>query len=98
LSASEGAAPRAADLSIAKWAGLFQSLPRQKPQVDCTYFFAMKKPLFALSLLVLVVTGCAKSNNNVEYEREKVSTVPWNKPAKWEGGGALGGAGGGGYR
>jgi hypothetical protein len=34
----------------------------------------------------LLLGGCADSKSNVEYERERVSTVPWNKPAQWEGG------------
>ncbi len=33
----------------------------------------------------LLLTGCATRDEN------EVSTIPWNRPQSWEGGGALGG-------
>jgi hypothetical protein len=44
--------------------------------------------LAAFSLLVL--PGCQSTPEN-DPSRRGVSTIPWNRPAKWEGGGALGG-------
>ncbi len=36
--------------------------------------------------------SCATKEKDVtKADREKVSTVPWNKPQSWEGKGALGG-------
>jgi len=36
------------------------------------------------------LTGCAGTEDPVA-SRPGVSTIPWNRPAKWEGGGVLGG-------
>lgn len=42
--------------------------------------------LFLLTLgFSLLLTGCATPDEN------QVSTIPWNRPQSWEGGGALGG-------
>lgn len=57
--------------------------------------------LFAFSALALVLgalSGCASPDSNkpkppANPEKEKVSTIPWNKPASWEGQGQLGGMG-----
>lgn len=38
-----------------------------------------------LVLLSSVFIGCASPDEN------QVSTIPWNRPQSWEGGGALGG-------
>jgi hypothetical protein len=48
--------------------------------------------IFLLALLAgaALATGCASTNEN------DVSTIPWNRPEKWEGMGALGGFGGAG--
>ena len=54
----------------------------------------MKLPavLFTLAICLLFLSACAsKKEENVEYERDRVSTIPWTKPANWEGGGALSG-------
>ena len=37
---------------------------------------------------VLALTGCA---TETATSRPGVSNIPWNRPAKWEGGGPLGG-------
>ena len=49
-------------------------------------------------LLAALVAACAASflagcaaTENTETARPGVSTIPWNRPAKWEGGGVLGG-------
>lgn len=55
--------------------------------------------------LLLVMLGlvslCALWGCSTPEEDGRVSTLPWNKPASWEGkgaaGGFLGGSGGGGY-
>ncbi len=36
------------------------------------------------------MTGCATTEDTAA-SRPGVSTIPWNRPAKWEGGGVLGG-------
>ena len=49
-----------------------------------------------LLLLVLLaacgaaLTGCASTEDSTS-SRPGTSTLPWNRPAKWEGGGVLGG-------
>lgn len=53
------------------------------------------KSLFLTAFLALVafsLTSCAtKEEDSTKADREKISTVPWNKPQSWEGKGALGG-------
>jgi hypothetical protein len=41
-----------------------------------------------LGVLALVFAGCATVDQS---ESDSVSTIPWNRPASWEGQGALGG-------
>lgn len=50
--------------------------------------------LFLLSLITVFVTGCASSEKQAQSSdtTAPVSTIPWNRPQSWEGGGALGGA------
>lgn len=52
------------------------------------------KRLLLLALLAVCaaagVPGCAGTEDSATG-RPKVSTIPWNRPAKWEGGGVLGG-------
>jgi hypothetical protein len=38
-----------------------------------------------------LLAGCAKDNPPAQNNQEHVSTIPWNRPEKWEGTGALGG-------
>ena len=56
----------------------------------------MKSVLQLLLLLAALsfLAGCAstKSNADVDPNGETPSTIPWNRPESWEGGGALGGA------
>ena len=56
---------------------------------------------FALSLLTLCLGGCGTAGDDKTQaqaeEEEKVSVIPWNKPAKWESKNVMGGAGGVGY-
>ncbi len=47
-------------------------------------FFA----LLFLALTLLAASGCATSQSE---DPNRVSTIPWNRPEKWEGQGALGG-------
>jgi hypothetical protein len=53
------------------------------------------KSLFLTALLgfsALSLTSCAsKEEDPTKADREKISTVPWSKPERWEGKGALGG-------
>lgn len=51
------------------------------------------KRLLLLALLAACgagLTACATTDNSAS-SRPGVSTIPWNRPAKWEGGGVLGG-------
>ena len=53
----------------------------------------MKRPLLAALLaacLAASLPGCA-GTEDIATSRPGVSTIPWNRPAKWEGGGVLGG-------
>ena len=53
----------------------------------------MKRHLLAALIAACVaatLAGCA-STEDPATSRPGVSTIPWNRPAKWEGGGALGG-------
>jgi outer membrane biogenesis lipoprotein LolB len=45
---------------------------------------------------VAVLAGCASSNPNQVNNEGNQSSLPWNRPASWEGQGQLGGLGGGG--
>lgn len=52
----------------------------------------MKKLLLATLIIAICsggLIGCASSETNSATGR-KVSSIPWNRPAKWEGGGVLG--------
>ncbi|MDD5199326.1 MAG: hypothetical protein PHC88_05935 [Terrimicrobiaceae bacterium] len=44
----------------------------------------------ALAALVLALAGCA--SNDPATERPRESSIPWNKPASWEGPGVYGSA------
>ncbi len=50
--------------------------------------------LFSLIVLLSGLVGCA-STSSEGSEEQNVSSIPWNRPQKWEGGGALGGLMGG---
>jgi len=53
----------------------------------------MKRLLIAILAALCVgtsLTGCAGTEDSAT-SRPTVSTIPWNRPAKWEGGGVLGG-------
>ncbi|MFZ5805881.1 MAG: lipoprotein [Verrucomicrobiota bacterium] len=53
----------------------------------------MKKILLILLPLILLA-GCAEDQQQTTSE-QRVSTIPWNKPERWEGQGQLGGMLGG---
>ncbi len=59
------------------------------------------KNIFRLTLAIAFLaipffaTGC---NSTSEEPKKEVSSIPWNRPQKWEGGGSLGGMMGGGSR
>lgn len=44
---------------------------------------------FALVAFSFVLSSCAER----ESDPDRVSTIPWNRPEKWEGQGPLGGMG-----
>ncbi|MCX7869569.1 MAG: hypothetical protein N2322_06420 [Terrimicrobiaceae bacterium] len=55
----------------------------------------MIRAYLAISLLALVLAGCATAEHRAEneaYRKEQQAggTLPWNRPASWEGPGALG--------
>jgi hypothetical protein len=49
--------------------------------------------VLACLVLLLAVNGCASNSGSASSSSsdEPVSTIPWNKPQRWEGGGAMGG-------
>ncbi|KAB2643530.1 MAG: hypothetical protein DVB29_05465 [Verrucomicrobia bacterium] len=52
--------------------------------------------LLSISVLFLVsilFTSCESVGNGSENTTSSASAIPWNKPASWEGAGALGGLG-----
>jgi hypothetical protein len=49
----------------------------------------MKRIFFLASLVVVALTGCA-TDEAYRTEQEAGGTLPWNRPASWEGPGALG--------
>jgi starvation-inducible outer membrane lipoprotein len=50
------------------------------------------KPFYViLSGLALLLSGCQSAPENSSPASAAVSSIPWNKPASWEGAGALGG-------
>lgn len=60
----------------------------------------MKKSLLSAMLVVLAAvfgpTGCETTQKNeTSPARGSVSSIPWNRPAKWEGTGMMGGQMGG---
>ncbi len=52
----------------------------------------MSRLLAALLAVVLLaaLSGC-ETTSNAPSSRSNVSSIPWNRPAKWEGPGVLGG-------
>ncbi|MET0253404.1 MAG: hypothetical protein ABW214_05180 [Terrimicrobiaceae bacterium] len=46
--------------------------------------------LAACFLLVFWLGGCASRDEERRAEMEAGGTLPWNRPASWEGGGMLG--------
>jgi hypothetical protein len=53
----------------------------------------MQKLLLALLMIAVCsggLTGCASSESTGASGGRQVSSIPWNRPAKWEGGGVLG--------
>jgi hypothetical protein len=53
----------------------------------------MKRRTVALILWAAIaasLAGCATTEDPA-FSRPGVSSIPWNRPAKWEGGGVLGG-------
>lgn len=45
---------------------------------------------FAAAVWAFALTGCQTPPAS-EASQRGLSTIPWNRPAKWEGGGMLGG-------
>lgn len=61
----------------------------------------IRKLLFLLSLpgVGLILASCASSGSGTNpdgtpKDEQSVNTLPWNKPASWEGGGTIPGMGG----
>ncbi|KAB2639733.1 MAG: hypothetical protein DVB30_03650 [Verrucomicrobia bacterium] len=54
--------------------------------------FSMRFMSVFLFFLLLLLTGCETTpDNTTSPASAAVSSIPWNKPASWEGSGALGG-------
>ena len=56
-------------------------------------------PLLLFPLLAALLASCASSGSGTNpdgtpKDEQSVNTLPWNKPASWEGGGAIPGMGG----
>jgi hypothetical protein len=51
----------------------------------------MRLLLPPLIIAILGMTGCETAPEPVSSSHTDVSAIPWNKPASWEGTGALGG-------
>jgi hypothetical protein len=49
--------------------------------------------LILFSLVAVFCTSCESVGNGSENNTSSASAIPWNKPASWEGAGALGGLG-----
>ena len=49
--------------------------------------------IMAILILTVFFTGCQSSpdSSTTSSASSSVSAIPWNKPASWEGAGALGG-------
>ena len=47
--------------------------------------------LSVLAIVCTLFTGC-ETPQNTPPTRPRETSIPWNRPASWEGGGALGGA------
>jgi hypothetical protein len=48
-------------------------------------------PAILLGIALFGITGCQNGPENNSSSASGVSAIPWNKPASWEGAGALGG-------
>ena len=51
----------------------------------------MKRLLIAFLAALCAAAGLTGCAGTEDTSRPTVSTIPWNRPAKWEGGGVLGG-------
>ena len=56
-------------------------------------------PYLLAALTAVVLASCASSGSGTNpdgtpKDEHSVNTLPWNKPASWEGGGAIPGMGG----
>jgi uncharacterized protein YceK len=61
----------------------------------------IRSSCFWLTLVAAIfLSGCGAGSSPkssvTTYDNQRVSTIPWNKPQKWEGSGALGTLGAGG--
>jgi hypothetical protein len=59
-------------------------------------FFKKFGIVLALSGLTIFIQACASTDSgnqssSAPVQQDHVSTVPWNRPASWEGSGQLGG-------
>ena len=45
----------------------------------------------AAATLLLAAAGCASTDNSQQQQNPNASSIPWNRPQSWEGGGMLGG-------
>jgi hypothetical protein len=55
--------------------------------------------LTKLIILALALSGASLLSSGCSTKTEQDSTIPWSRPANWEGGiPGMGGLGGGGYR
>jgi len=52
----------------------------------------MRIPILLIIIIsTLGFSGCETASDNTAPDHAAVSSIPWNKPASWEGTGSLGG-------
>lgn len=45
--------------------------------------------LIAVSASTLLLSSCAESTSETKRSSDQVSTIPWNRPERWEGQGMM---------
>jgi len=83
---------------------MFSQVPPPAPlkwETKSSTNLSMKHGVFALSSLVVffLLSACASSSSGknadgTPKDEQSVNSLPWNKPASWEGGSGIPGGGG----
>ena len=59
------------------------------------FAFFLLSPLLAILLASCASSGSGTNPDGTPKDEHSVNTLPWNKPASWEGSGTMPGMGGG---